>query len=269
MLTVIILLFLLVILYLLALRGRAGHPGLKDFRDRYFAHRGLYGGDIPENSLAAFAAAKEKGCGIELDVHLLKDGSLAILHDSDLMRMTGKSGVIEDLTAEDLPRYFLNGTRETIPTFQSVLELFDGKAPVIVELKTYRDNHAALCEAACRMLHSYNGPYCLESFDPRVVYWLKKNRPDLIRGQLTENFIKRLKGKQPWILRFLAAYQLQSFVTRPDFIACRYSDRKTLSNFLCRRLWGIQGVSWTIQTEAEWKQALKEGWIPIFEKIRP
>lgn len=269
MLSAILILILLFVIYLFLLRGRKGHPGLEAFRRRVFAHRGLYGGEIPENSLAAFQAALAYGCGIELDVHLLKDGTLAILHDSALFRMTGKEGFIEDLTLSDLPNFHLNGTDQTIPTFRSVLDLYEGRVPLIVELKTRNNNHAALCEAACRMLETYEGPYCLESFDPRCVYWLKKNRPDLIRGQLSENFILRLKGQQPWILRFLATFQLQTFVTRPDFIACRFSERKNLSNWLCRKLWLMQGVTWTVDREEDLLQAEKEGWIPIFEKIRP
>ena len=269
MLNAILILILLIFLYLLALQGRRDHPGLADLRGWLYAHRGLYGGSIPENSLKAFQAALDAGYGIELDVHLLKDGTLAILHDSDLKRMTGKEGFLEDLTKEDLDTCYLDGTEETIPTFRQVLDLFDGKAPMIVELKSWKDNCPELCQAACDMLADYKGVYCLESFDPRCVQWLHKNRPQLIRGQLSENFIKRLKGKQPWILRFIATYQLQSFVTRPDFIACRYSDRKNLSNHLCRKFWHIQGVSWTIRTEQELAQAQKEGWIPIFESIRP
>ena len=39
-----------------------------------YAHRGLHGNGVPENSLSAFALAAEKGYGIELDVHLTLDG---------------------------------------------------------------------------------------------------------------------------------------------------------------------------------------------------
>ena len=83
-------LFFLLISYLFMLKGRRGHPGLKNFQHRSFAHRGLYGADVPENSLAAFEKAFDAGFGIEFDLHLLKDGNIGILHDSDLRRMTGK-----------------------------------------------------------------------------------------------------------------------------------------------------------------------------------
>ena len=84
----------------------------------------------------AFRRAVQKGFGAELDVHLLSDGTLAVMHDSLLKRMTGKEGVIEDCTYEDLSSLYLSGTTETVPTFQDVLQIFQGKMPLIIELKT-------------------------------------------------------------------------------------------------------------------------------------
>lgn len=255
-------------LYALAVRGRTGHPGLQALKGWRYAHRGLHGNGIPENSMAAFRAALEHSFGIELDVHLLKDGTLAIMHDHDLKRTTGLEGKIEDLTARDLPNCFLEGTQETVPTFAQVLELYAGKAPLIVELKAVGSNYAALAEAACDMLKSYDGVYCLESFDPRVVNWLKNNRPHLIRGQLTENFIAG-KGPLPMPIKIMLTTQLENFVIQPDFVAFKYIDRKNPGNFLVRRLWGIQGVTWTVKTLEDLATAEKEGYIPIFEGFVP
>ena len=261
---VIILLVLLAALYLLSLRCRRGHKGLAALQGWKYAHRGLHDATRPENSMAAFRAALENGFGIELDIHLLKDGNLAVMHDSSLRRTAGAEVNIEDLTTEDLSRYQLLGIDETIPTFSQVLELFDGKAPMIVELKSANGNYAALAEAACRMLDNYNGPYCIESFDPRCIYWLKKHRPDIIRGQLAENFLT-IKSSVPWILRFLLTYQLLNFLTVPDFAAYKFADRKNLSNFLARKLWGVQGVCWTLRSPEDLETAMEESYLPIFE----
>ena len=110
-------------LYILSLAGRTGHKELSQLRGWSYAHRGLHEKGRPENSMAAFRAALEGGYGIELDVHLLSDGNLAIMHDSLLKRTTGCDGRIEDLTTEQLADYRLEGTTETIPTFSQVLEL--------------------------------------------------------------------------------------------------------------------------------------------------
>jgi len=258
----------LVTLYLLLLQGRKNHPGWDGLLGWYYAHRGLHGEGRPENSMAAFRAALEGGYGIEFDLHLLKDGNLAIMHDSKLKRTTGCEGRIEDLTTEELKNYHLEGTEETIPTFRELLDLYAGKAPLIVELKPVDGNHAALAEAACNMLEGYEGPYCMESFDPRCVRWLKQNRPNIIRGQLSENFLKT-DSTMPWLLRFALTHNLLNFTTCPDFIAYRFDHRKTISNEYCRKIWKVQCVSWTIRSKEDFDTALNEGWIPIFEGFRP
>ena len=259
---------LLTALGLWCIKGRTGQPGLAELRRWKYAHRGLHDANKPENSMAAFRAALMGGYGIELDIHLMKDGNLAVIHDSSLKRVAGADVRIEDLSKADLQHYHLDGTGECIPLFPEVLDLFAGKAPLIVELKVVDNNHTALCEAACRLLDSYDGPYCIESFDPRVVAWLRKYRPDVIRGQLSENWMGR-KHPLPAILRWLLTHHITNVYTRPDFIAYKFADRKGLATRLCRKLWRIQGVSWTIKTPEEFEIAVREGWIPIFEGFTP
>lgn len=219
--------------------------------------------------MAAFQAALDDGYGIELDVHLMADGNLAVIHDASLKRTAGVDVKIEDLKAADLEQYRLEGTQEKIPLFSQVLELFSGKAPLIVELKSEQDNYAALCETACNMLEKYHGAYCLESFDPRCIHWLRKNRPALIRGQLAQNYFAANNCKLPFVFKFVLTNNMLNFLTVPDFIAYRYADRKRLSNFLCRKLWRVQGVTWTLKTPSSYTAATEDGWIPIFEDFNP
>ena len=258
---------LLVLSYLFMLKGRTGHKDLPNLRNWNYAHRGLHREGVPENSMAAFRAALDSGYGIELDVHLTKDGNLAVIHDSSLKRTAGADVLIEDLSLEDLDAYRLEGTEEKIPLFSQVLKLYAGKAPLIVELKATGGNVDALCSATCDMLSEYNGPYCLESFDPRCVAWLRKNRPHLIRGQLSEDFFRSKTSKLPWLLKLLMKYNFFNLTGRPDFVAFKFADRKNISVFLCRKLWRLQGVTWTIRTPEDQKTALKEGWISIFENF--
>lgn len=266
---ILLVLLALLVLYLLALRGRGGIPALGRLQGWRYAHRGLHQKpQVPENSLAAFRRAVAQGYGAEFDVHLLADGELAVIHDSKLERTTGQPGEVEDLTAADLLQYRLEGTEQTIPTFGQVLEVFCGKTPLIIELKTARGNAAALCEAVCRQLEGYAGTYCIESFDPRCLVWLRKNRPEIIRGQLSCNFFKENAGLSA-ALCLLMTFLLGNFAAKPDFIAYQYSDRRNLSNRLCLRLWGLQGVSWTLRTPAELEQAEAEGLLPIFEQFEP
>ena len=255
------------VVYLLAVQGRSGHPGWEKLTGWYYAHRGLHGDGLPENSLGAFQAAVDAGYGSELDVHLLADGNLAVIHDSKLVRTTGAEGRIEDLTVDQLSQYKLEGTEEGIPTLQQVLDLYQGKAPLIVELKAER-NVDELCERTCQVLDGYQGAYCIESFDPRCIIWLRKHRPDIIRGQLAHNTLRK-KNNVPVVLKFILSFNLENFLARPDFIAYHFGTRRNLSNWLCRKLWGVRGVSWTLTRQEEFDIAIKEGWIPIFEGFRP
>ena len=158
------------------LDGRRGQPGWEKLLDWRYAHRGLYdnGGGIPENSLAAFRRAAEGGFGAELDVHRTADGQLVVIHDSDLARVCGRVGKVEELSWEELSRCRLLGTEEGIPLLSEVLPLFAGTAPLIVELKPIRGNEAVLAEETCALLDSFPDlDYCLESFDPFAVLWLR------------------------------------------------------------------------------------------------
>ena len=265
---VILIVLILCAFYVFAVKGRTGHKKLPELRGWSYAHRGLHGDGVPENSMQAFRMALESGYGIELDIHLLADGNLAVIHDSALKRTTGAEGNVEDLTTPQLKDYRLEGTEETIPEFRQVLELFAGKAPLIIELKAERNNYAQLCEAACNMMDGYEGLFCMESFDPRCVAWLKNNRPEIIRGQLTANFLAG-KSKMPWILKFVMTHQLCNLLGRPDFTAYSFPDRKNISNAVCRGLWGVQGVTWTLKTKEDYDTAVNEGWLPIFEGFRP
>lgn len=265
---------LLTAVYLLLLRGRHRTPAKTGFSGWVYAHRGCYDptgkSAVPENSCAAFRLAREKRRGVELDVHLLADGGLAVLHDSDLSRMTGQSGMVEALNTCQLAGCHLAGTSETIPTLGEVLQILGGQVPIILELKTKGNNAAALCRAVCAALAEYPGVYCMESFDPRVVLWLRNHRPDILRGQLAKKMTGT--GRPRWVSRMVAfggSFLLANCVTRPDFIAYQYADRANLSNQLCLRVWGMQGVSWTIHNQQELDIARGEGLWPIYEGFEP
>lgn len=255
-------------LYVLSTQGRTDHPGLEGLKGWYYAHRGLHNAERPENSMAAFRAALEHGYGIELDIHLIKDGNLAVIHDSSLKRTTGTEGNITALTTEELKNYHLNGTEETIPTFRQVLDLFAGRAPLIIELKADGNNQEALVDTAVKAMEGYEGAWCMESFDPRCIHILKKKYPHIIRGQLTEDYFVTRNALSP-VLKWALKNQVLNIATLPDFVAYNNRDRKTFSNTIVRKYWGIQGVTWTLRTKEEFDAAVADGWIPIFEGFEP
>lgn len=256
----------------LLLQPRRGQPGWEALGNTRYAHRGLH--DLsqgrPENSMAAFRAAVEGGFGAELDVHLMADGNLAVVHDSDLSRVCGEKVSIEDLTAADLKDYPLQGTEETIPLLEDVLALFEGKTPLVVELKVERGNASALTDAAMVVLQGWNGTYCVESFHPGALLRLKEKYPEVIRGQLSQNFMKG--GEVNGLAlptRFLLTNLLTTAFTRPDFIAYNWKDRGSASLRLMKRLYGVHEVAWTVR-DRETMEILDGDGVPsIFEKFVP
>ena len=118
-------------------------------------------------------------------------------------------------------------------------------------------------------MEGYDGPWCMESFDPRCVYVLKKKYPHIIRGQLSENFLKN-DPKMNKALAFVLTHYLENFMTVPDFVAYRFDQRNdSVSTKICRKLWKAQGVTWTLRKAEEHPVAVAEDWIPIFENYIP
>lgn len=254
------------------LRPRRNQPGWDKLEGVKYAHRGLHNADkgIPENSLAAFRLAVEGGFGAELDVHLMADGELAVVHDSNLTRVCGRAACIEDLTAAELPGYPLMGTGETIPLFREVLELFEGKTPLIVELKVERGNAHALTDAVMAALEGWNGAYCVESFHPAVLLRLKERYPQVLRGQLSQNFLRDSEvGNLSLPARFLLTNLLTTGFARPDFIAYNWRDRGNVSLRWMRRLYHVREVSWTVRDRETMEALDREGATSIFEGFVP
>ncbi|MBR4703389.1 MAG: glycerophosphodiester phosphodiesterase [Oscillospiraceae bacterium] len=254
---------------LLALRCRRHGRGWEKLLGRRYAHRGYHDKpQIPENSLPAFRRALERGWGAELDIHLLRDGTLAVFHDSDLRRCAGVEGTMEDLDLAALSELRLEGTEERVPLFSEVLALFEGKAPLIIELKAHGGNHRALTEAVLRVLEGYRGDYCIESFDPRVLMVLRKTAPTVLRGQLSMDFRQGDEPLPGWQCFFLSNLLL-NFLTVPDFIAYRFEDRERWAPRRCVRLWGAREASWTLRSREDLEKAEAAGCLPIFERFDP
>ena len=234
----------------------------------HYAHRGLHdnASDAPENSMASFHKAVDAGYGIELDVQLTRDRIPVVFHDEALDRVCGVSGKVRDYTFDQLQAFPLLSSGERIPLFKDALALVDGKTPLIVEIKVY-EKAGEVCSRADEILREYNGPYCIESFDPRAVAWYKKNRPQVIRGQLSANFNKPEK-REPF-LQMLVHYLLFNVLGRPDFIAYCHLHKRNLSRLLCRHLFGALSVAWTIKSQSELDAARKSFDLFIFEQFIP
>jgi glycerophosphoryl diester phosphodiesterase len=260
---VLIVLAVLVLLYLFLIAPRLWKkPDRTPYMGIHYAHRGLFDNksEAPENSLAAFRKAVEAGYGIELDVQLSKDDVLVVFHDATLERMCGVKGNVWDFTYDELQELTLAKSGERIPKFEEVLNLVDGKVPLIVEYKLDRVQ-TKVCELGNKLLKQYKGAYCIESFHPLAVKWYRKNRPDVLRGQLSMNFKAEYKKHKEYIL---LTYLLTNVATRPDFIAYQHSDASVISRKICRVL-GALSVTWTIKNQKQYEAVKDEFDLFIFD----
>ena len=234
-----------------------------------YAHRGLYDNEhgIPENSMAAFRRAVDKGYGIELDVHLTADNQLVVFHDDTLTRMCGMNKKISSFLYSDLMQLRLLGTEEGIPLFKDVLELIDGKVPLIIELKVNGSNQNLLCPLVWQLLSRYKGDYCIESFHPFVLQWFKRHEPQVVRGQLSCNFFK--ENPHCDIVLFLMSNLMTNFFTHPDFIAYKYLDLDNPAVIYNRKLFHIMTVVWTIPGKPTYDRFKNKVDVMIFEGFEP
>lgn len=254
---------IVVVLFLMLLPGEASAAQRAPFWGVNHAHRGLHSRDktVPENSLAAFTAAVDAGYGIELDLQLTADGEVVVFHDDDLARMCSVPDKLGDLTFEQLRALRLLATDQPIPTLREVLALVDEKVPLIIELKSSKRN-TALCQAAWKILRTYDGDICVESFDPRIVRWFKMNVPGLLRGQLTAP----PKALGMGILGFIVGNCLCNFLGRPGFIACQKGKRPFFTA-LAQRF--CMSVVYTARPEDDTSQLELDYDAVIFEFYEP
>lgn len=230
-----------------------------------FAHRGLHDADFPENSIPAFDAASSAGYGIELDVHCTADDRLIVIHDDTTLRMTGRDIRVAEVQAKELVDLNLGDTQYKIPLLEDALTRVAGHVPVLVEIKSGSPMHRT-GPALLRSLDGYSGDIAVQSFDPRVIMWMKKNAPDITRGQLSSDFSNE---RLPVVQKLLLRSMLMNVLTRPQFIAFNIDAMPSIPVYLWRSILRVPFLLWTIQTSEQLHKAGKYHANIIFEKVRP
>jgi glycerophosphoryl diester phosphodiesterase len=203
------------------------------------------------------------GYGMEMDIQLTKDDKLVVFHDATLKRMCGVDGNVWDYTLEELQKFRLAKSQETIPSFDEVLKLVDGKVPLIIEYKMDRPL-TRVCELGNELLSSYQGIYCIESFHPFALMWYKKHRPEVKRGQLSGNLAKETKNPKNKVIYTLVTFLLTNILTKPDFIAYDHRYVNNISRKVCKWL-GALSVAYTIKSVERYEEVKKDFDLFIFD----
>lgn len=148
---------------------RPSFPAAPGWLTTPLAHRGLHTlGGPGENTLDAFAAARDAGFGVELDVHVSADGVPVVHHDLTL----ADGRPVAHVGRADLPPH--------VPTLAAALDVLRG-VPVMVELKQAALRIGALERAAAGVLDDHRGPHCVASFRPETIRWFARHRPGTVR----------------------------------------------------------------------------------------
>ena len=221
-----------------------------------FAHRGIHDNAIiPENSKASFQKAMEENYAIELDIQYLKDNTIVVFHDDNLKRMTGKDTQIQNETYQDIKKLHLLNTTFKIPTFEEVLKQVNGKVLINIEIKK-TERYQELLEQLFSLLDAYLGKFIIQSFDFRILRYLKKKRPNYIRGLL-------IKEQDKFLMHFINSFLTRSHYLKVDFIS--HSRKGLTSKGIQKRRKKKFVFVWTIKEQdiSKYKD-LADGF--IFEK---
>jgi glycerophosphoryl diester phosphodiesterase len=161
--------------------GRATRWRRTHGRPRVWAHRGD-SANAPENTMLAFDKARDaRADGIELDVRLDAEGNVVVFHDTELDRLTGRPGRIDQVSA--IERRTLRVQGEPIPLLSEVLHSFDLEFDV--EIKATRPGReGALVEATAKVIKASGraDSVMVSSFDPFSLIQFHRHLPDLALG---------------------------------------------------------------------------------------
>lgn len=193
-----------------------------------YAHRGLHGPGVPENSLAAAEGAIARGMGIECDIQRSADDHPVVFHDWDLARLTGEAGMTGALTAEALEALRLLGTDQSPVKLATFLEHVAGQVPLLIEIKSLPGYDVEwTCSSVAWLLDTYSGAVAVMSFDPRVPLWFAAEAPAIARGLVgTDTHLNGFEGewRKPEVLAQAQPHFLAIDVrdlTRPEAGAWR------------------------------------------------
>lgn len=268
-LTVIFLIAVIIaVIYVFLMMPRITDRADMDLLSTDYAHRGLHSAQYPESSLPAFALAAEQGFGIELDVRMSRDGVIVVFHDECARRLCGVDARISDMTLSEIRSLRLSGTPYGIPTLGEVLELVDGRVPLLIEIKG-ETKEQKLCAKLATTLDTYYGAFAVQSFNPLILAYFKRYRPRFARGQLTDKIKKVNTGKWAFVKGFLLTHLLLNVLSRPDFISISGKRRGILGFRLCTTLFKCKGFVWTVRTKEQYKLVRAKGYFAIFEKFKP
>lgn len=227
-------------------------------RPLVFAHRGC-SAEAPENTMAAFALARERGIpGIELDIHLCASGELVVIHDYSTGRVGDKDVSVEGSSYATLCGVDL-GTKkdarwkgEKPPLLSDLFERFGSAFYYDVEIKSDTSLDIGLEAALARLLDSMRmrEHVLVSSFNPMSLRRFKGLCPSVPTG-----IIYCVADDVPAYLR----HGEGALLAGSDYLKPKYVKVRAPVMFARRALGGRPVITWTVDDPAEAKRVLALG----------
>ncbi len=225
-------------------------PDSPDSEVMLFGHRG-YSALAPENTLAAFSLLLEHDIpGVELDVHLSRDGRVVVIHDENIKRVTGRDKLVRECTASMLRRmdagsWFGDVFRaEGIPLLDEVFELSGERLYYDIELKWGQRRSNGLEDAVVERIRSHGmTDRCLiSSFNPHCI-----RRIQAIAPEIPTAHIYARHSDVPLLLRLGQA----GLVIPTPYMKPRWPQVNLISSFVLRRILSSRILAWTVDDPGE------------------
>jgi glycerophosphoryl diester phosphodiesterase len=227
------------------------------YRDRplNFAHRGA-SYDAPANTLAAFLLAAEMGAdGVELDVHLSKDGEVVVIHDFSLESTTDGQGQVRDHALTELRELDAGSwfdpafAGQRIPTLQEVVDAVGHRLLINIEIKTNKLRDDALTAEVVRLVEDNNlsDRVIVSSFSPLALRSVRQANPTIPIGQLYDPE-QSLVLRKAWLRHFIRPDALHPHCSVVDAKYVRWAREK-----------GYRVHVWTADDPGEMRQLVADG----------
>ncbi len=196
-----------------------GDASASDHSVTITGHRGA-AGLAPENTLAAISVALDYGVErIEIDVQQTKDSVVIVLHDRSLDRTTDGVGEVRDLNYNEILKYSAGSkfdekfASEKVPTLEQVLQLIDGKAVLVIEIKDGNKYYPGIEQRSIDLVHKYDAKdwSIVHSFYDEVLYKINEMDPSI-------ELHKLLVGDLPFIPVFYDGSFQFANIEKYDFV---------------------------------------------------
>ncbi|MEX0853468.1 MAG: glycerophosphodiester phosphodiesterase family protein [Bauldia sp.] len=238
---------------------------------RPIAHRGYHdraSGRI-ENTLAAAAAAVERGFAIECDLQITADGEVVVFHDDTLDRLTESTGRIDRTSLVDIRKARFRDGDARVPTLEDLLDLVDGRVPLVIELKSRWNGDRRLEQVVAGILAAYSGPMAVMSFDPASMVAMRRLAPELARGMTADHFPAGDWPMLSWPVRFASRNLLSAPFVLPSFVAYGVKALPASAPLALRHFFRRPLLTRTVRTAADLVVARRWADQIIFEGFDP